>query len=384
MDFASLTAGQTLVEPVILRNITSIPINITDIYIDSSAQAGYSLKTECKQLEPGQACIATISWSPRLRGPASGVLVVEHDGPTGLSSVSIRGEYTPDSVQEAEVFPEAVPGKGLLVSSQSEVDFGSGIEAASTITVSLVNAGDADVTLQDISLGGSDNGLSVKENGCSIGQVLEPIEACPLTLSWSPTRAGELIDDIQIVHDGARGILILPIRGDADNAVSKDQGTVLLASTPQVTIVDPSSPDETRSVRDDEDEDEERAERRERRDDRRDERNRGRGQEPARNFFPTVSNPASVLDGLTITSFSPNRAIVAGPSGSRIVFDDEEIVLGGLPWDVNIQRNGIEFTHAGQTVLLLLFDRSLSSVNRNASSSGSSSSVSSSSTSDDE
>lgn len=89
--------------------------------------------------------------------------------------------------------------------------------------------------------------------------------------------------------------------------------------------------------------------------------------------MPAVSNPASVLDGLKITSFSPTRAIVAGPGGSRIVFDNEDVVLGGVPWEVNIQRNGIEFTNQGQTVLLL-FDRSLSSINRVNTQSGSTSS----------
>jgi hypothetical protein len=77
-----------------------------------------------------------------------------------------------------------------------------------------------------------------------------------------------------------------------------------------------------------------------------------------------------VLDGYKITSFSPTRAIINGPGGSRIVFDNEEIVLGGVPWFVAIQKNGIEFLHQGQRILLL-FDRSLSSINRVSSSSSS-------------
>ena len=54
IDFGSLTDSQTLVEPVVLRNITSTPITVSKIYIDASEQAGYSLKTECSKLEPGQ------------------------------------------------------------------------------------------------------------------------------------------------------------------------------------------------------------------------------------------------------------------------------------------------------------------------------------------
>ena len=63
------------------------------------------------------------------------------------------------------------------------------------------------------------------------------------------------------------------------------------------------------------------------------------------------------------TSFAPTRAIVNGPGGSRIMFDGEEVVLGGIPWTVDIQKNGIEFTYGDQRILLL-FDKSLSSGNR--------------------
>jgi len=94
--------------------------------------------------------------------------------------------------------------------------------------------------------------------------------------------------------------------------------------------------------------------------------------------MPSVSNAASVLDGYKITSFSPTRAIINGPGGSRLVFGDEEVVLGGVPWMVMIQKNGIEFIHQDSRVLLL-FDRSLSSINRVNASSDSGSGNSSSS-----
>ena len=361
VDFESLSAGQALVEPVILRNITSVPINITDIYIDSAERAGFTLKTECAELQPGQACIATVRWSPSLRGTVSGVLVAKHDGPTAVTSVPLRGEYTPDEVEEALTFPEAVPGRGLLVASQEEIDFGDEIARASTITVSLVNAGDTELTIRDIIIAGKDNGLSIRGAGCQAGQILEPIEACPLTISWSPTSIGTLLDDVQIVHSGARGVLVLPVRGEASSVVSQDQGTIMMSNVAPVSI---GGTDITASS-DGTDEDTETTTERE--DDPVSANQRAasanRGNAASRGFMPAVSNPASVLDGLKITSFSPTRAIVAGPGGSRIVFDNEDVVLGGVPWSVNIQRNGIEFTNQGQTVLLL-FDRSLSSVNR--------------------
>jgi len=362
IDFGSLQTSQTLVEPVVLRNITSIPIEIKDIYIDASDNAGYSLTTECKTLRAGQSCIASVTWSPKLAGRSSGVLVVEHSGPAALTTVPLKGEYSPDDADEATIFPQAVPGRGLLVSSQSEIDFGSDIETASALTVSLVNAGDAPLEIEGIRLSSTDNGIDFKDNGCINGTVLEPVEACPLTITWSPTRVGSVLDDVQVLHSGARGILVLPIRGTASASVSKDQRAIILSDGNAVMTQDGSEPSQALSSGIDPNNIE-----------------ASRAQAPVRTAvqastsasLPTTSNPAGTLDGYKITSFSPTRAIINGPGGSRLVYDREEIVLGGVPWFVLIQKNGIEFLNQGQRILLL-FDRSLSSINRVSASSGTS------------
>lgn len=68
------------------------------------------------------------------------------------------------------MFPSAVPGRGLLVASQTEIDFGDEIKKASTMTVSLVNAGDTELTIRDIIVAGQDNGLSIRGRGVRLGR----------------------------------------------------------------------------------------------------------------------------------------------------------------------------------------------------------------------
>jgi hypothetical protein len=331
LDFEDLKTSQPAVMPVVLRNITSNPIDVKAIYVEAAEQAGFTFRTDCEKLAPGQACIVTMIWSPVLKGQATGVLVVEHTGPTSVASVPLMGEFNPDQVNTARVFPEAVPGKGLLVSSQDKIDFGTTISTTSSITVSLVNVGDAAVRVSDVRLAGGDNGLSISQSGCKPGLVLAPVEACPLTLSWSPVREGPVLDDVQIVHDGARGVLVLPVRGSATSIVSQDNKAVRLAGDGDGSF-GMDSPIATQVA------------------------NRERN-----------VDPASVLDGFVITSHSSNRAIITGPGGSRIVFNGEEIVIGGFVWEVNIRSSGIEFRGNGQSVLLL-FDRALSSGGGRASS----------------
>ncbi|HBR68628.1 MAG TPA: hypothetical protein DEA55_04545, partial [Rhodospirillaceae bacterium] len=150
-----------------------------------------------------------------------------------------------------------------------------------------------------------------------------------------------------IIHNGARGILVLPVKGRASQVVSQDQKAIVLANDTATIMgaLDIADTEESQASREP-------------------------PPPPSESGYASdVRNPASVLDGLKITSFSQNRAIVNGPSGSRIMFDGEEVLLGGIPWQVAIQKNGIEFTHGKQRVLLL-FDRSLSSINRVSGQSG--------------
>lgn len=339
IDFGNLQDVQSVVRSVVLRNTTSQPIDINSIYIESPERAGYSIRTDCKRLVPGQVCIMTVTWSPVLRGNASGVLIIEHSGPTTLANVNLRGDFSPAGTRQAEIFPEAVPGKGLLVASQEEVNFGSGVESVSSMTVSLVNVGDAPLTLREIKLGSTESaGVSISRNGCRVNLVLDPVEACPLTLSWSPVRVGQLLDDIQILHSGARGVLVMPVRGQASSAVSQDTKAVRLTGVRGTGVI---SDDAAIDL------------------------------EPFTLVSDEGFDPSSLLGGYVVTSHSPTRAIISGPGGSRIVFNGEEIVLGGVLWNVDIRSSGIEFS-AGSEKVLLLFDRSLSSTDRSSSSSSSS------------
>jgi hypothetical protein len=311
LDFGSLDSSRPIVKSVVLRNVTSDPINIQDVAISASAQSGYSLTTDCAKLEVGQACIATVIWSPMAKGQAEGVLLVQHDGPTKVQSVDLKGKYDPEAVSRATIFPEPVPGLGLMVSSQETLEFGSVTNEAS-MTVSLVNVGDSDMKINDIRLAGLENGLSISRNGCRVGTILEPIEACPLTLTWAPPKVGPLFDDIQIRHDGVRSILVIPVRGSAAATVNKDTQSII--------------------VRD--------------------------GVEEVKR-----EDKIQALDGFVVTSHSATKAIINGPGGSRVVTDGQLVTIGGLQWNVFIIAGGVEFQN-GSDKVRLLFDRSLSSINR--------------------
>ncbi len=365
IDFGDLEESRSQVKAVVLRNKTSKPIDIELIEVQAGAQSGYSVNENCKTLAVGAACVASVTWTPAQRGPSTGTLVVRHTGPTQIAAIELKGEYDPEEFDKATTFPEATPGKGLLISSEEDVDFGTGIAQSSSITVSMVNVGDTPLTLTDIRMSNAENGVRTENTGCRAGMMLAPLEACPLTLTWEPVREGAIIDDVQVSHTGARGVLVLPLRGTAIRAVNKDRKPITFGGTPgpeailrniQPLSIDEMSDDgevvmegNDKTIMD------------------KSTSGKKGGKAAARSREGTEAMTApvdvrGVLDGYVITSFAKTRAIISGPGGSRVAFDGEETVIGGVLWRVMMRPNAIEFSHGDQKVLLL-FDRSLSSLN---------------------
>jgi hypothetical protein len=375
IDFGTLNESRSQVKAVIMRNKTSKPITIKDIKMDAGFESGFTVQSNCKELAVGAACIVTVMWAPQQKGPSTGTLIVNHSGSTGVAAIEVTGEYDPEAAEVAEIFPEAVPGKGLLTSSLEEINFGTGVSQSSSITASLVNIGDVPLTLTDIRMANSENGVRAEKNGCRPGLVLAPLEACPLTLTWEPVREGTIVDDMQIMHTGARGVLVMPLRGGASRAVNKDAKAINLSgdygADAIIEKIQPLSMDEILDDGDEVMEDGDKAiikksSKKSSKD------SGGKGEAPAR-----VVDVRGVLDGYTITSYSAKRAIIAGPGGSRVVFDGEHAVIGGVLWEITMRPSAIEFRNGDQKVLLL-FDRSLSSVNLIGTQSGSGSTSTSS------
>lgn len=371
IDFGTLDESRVQVKAVIFRNKTSKPLKIDSIDVSAGSQSGFTIESNCGELQTGAACVGAVTWSPEQRGPSTGTLIVRHDGATGVSTVELKGAYDPDEAQKATVFPQAVPGKGLMVSSAETIDFGSGVSRSASITTSLVNVGDAPVTITGIRMTNTENGIRTERSGCAIGEVLAPLEACPLTLTWEPVREGAVVDDVQISHTGARGILVMPLRGNAAKPVNRDTKAIMLGDAGPEAILRKIQPLSMEEMGEDLATGDDVS------------KSSGTGASSKKSSSAKSAAPAGsvaatgatsnersipqvdvrgILDGYTISSYAPTRAIVSGPGGSRVVHNGEEAVIGGVLWTITIRPSAVEFQNGGQKVLLL-FDRSLSSVN---------------------
>lgn len=343
IDFGTLDQARPIIRSVTLRNITSQEITINDLFVDAPQASGFSLNENCSVLPPGASCIASITWSPIAKGPTSGALVVQHTGSSGVVTANMTGSFLPVQTEVARAFPEPVPGKGLLVASEEEINFGSEVESQSSITVSLVNIGDAPLTLMKLDMSGSEQGLQLVDSGCGEEMTLEPTEACALTISWLPSKAGIVIDDVKVTHTGARGVLVLPVRGESVASVNIDAKPIV--STVETITTDTGA---TQTV-----------------------------------VTQQAASGPPTLDGYTVTSLAKKTAIINGAGGSRMVRDKQIVRVGGAEWTVSVSPEGVAMI-SGSTKVLLVFDRSLSApgtTSANSSSTGTSSSGSTPSTS---
>lgn len=341
LDFGSVTSTAPLVRSLALRNSTGMTINIQNIDLAASPTSGFAISVpKCRTLKPGQACVATVTWTPTVTGKVEGVIVLQHDAPSGAMRIGLKGDYSPKKVEIASRFANAVPGEGLLVADQEKVDFGSSVDGAASISLTLVNQGDKELMIKQIKLAGSDNGLSVSSSDCRKDKVLQSGEACVLTVNWQPRRIGPVIDDIQIIHTGTRRVLVLPVRGTALQPVSNSSSSSISYGDriPDMPKIDTGKLDEN-LIKDP-------------------------AAKPAKTTSETRSNAlsagdtAATLDGYRISSIGGQHAVLAGPKGRLIIKDSEAEVVDGVRWVPHIVPEGVEFT-SGKNVVLLVFDKSL-------------------------
>ena len=350
LDFGQAKGRTPQVRSIAIHNASPKAVEIKNITLAASPLTGYSVSApDCKILAASSTCAATVTWTPTTEGKAEGAIVLTHDGPSGTMQIPLTAEYAAPKTEKAERFPAAVAGQGLIIADRDTVEFGSEIDGAASITVSLVNTGDKTVLLKQVRLAGSDNGLSLSGDDCISGKELEPNQGCALTVNWLPRRKGPVIDDIQIIHTGARGILVLPVRGTAKDVVSLNMPIIGGANVPRMSTsdldekvlgdVDDGKGGKKKSAK------------------------TGGAMSGITSDFALATDP-NALNGYRITSLSTNRAVVTGPRGRIMVSDGQPQVIAGGRWIPRITTEGVELIGDRESVVLL-FDRSLGTITAN-------------------
>lgn len=368
LDFTTITASRPVLRTVQLRNTTSDPLTINNVTFDSPQKNGFDVRSECNELAAGQSCLVSVVWSPLLPGPTSGFIVVDHSGTSKITNIPVSGEYDPAEVGDVTKYPSPVPGKGLLIASAETANFGDTVNTQSAVTITMVNGGDTDMTLNGMSLSVPTSGLSLDPTGCKSGTKLAPNDACALTLRWAPQTVGTLKTDLRIRHNGVRGLFVLPVEGKSTAIVANnftdggglESGMDFSSADSDTGGVDTSLPGSAGLTLDDinglnealandiagviE---------------RTTGNKSGKASGARHREDPQLSAASSTLAGYIVTSHSINRAVLMGSDGSRVVKHNKPIKIGGVSWTPSITPDGVDMVSGSKTVTLV-FDESLS------------------------
>ncbi len=351
LDFGTSAGGVTMVRPITISNKTLEPVNIKDIYITASDKSGLSYKSKCSEvLSVDGSCIVMVNWTPSVKGLVQGVLAIHHTAKGQVTTAEIKATLTPEAAANAKIYPDTAINQGLLVADRDNIDFGSAIIEESSVVVSLVNAGSYELTINNISLAGFGAGIYVSETGCNAEKSLLPGEACPVILNWIPDRKGAIVDSLQVTHDGARGILVLPIKGNAAQ-VSKGARNILLRARAAGEDVGEYYEDYVYKTLGD--------------DNLVDDARREDGTLDIKKLNEEIKELSEKqkaekeLEGFTISSHSASRAVIKGSKHSIIVRDGGISVINGKKWRVAIVPTGVVLIGEDKTEVELVFDSAL-------------------------
>jgi hypothetical protein len=195
ISFGNVTVGSTGSSPVTLTNSGSSTITISQINISGAGVSIAGLATP-STLIAGQSTTFTARFSP-----ASAAALV------GSISVVSNASNSPLAI--------AVTGAGVAPQRQLTVDpisinFGSAAVGSSTSkTISLINPGNAPVTVTQFTASGSGFGVS----GASLPLTINAGSSSSVSATFAPTSAGSTSGAISIISDAPGSPAVISLSG---------------------------------------------------------------------------------------------------------------------------------------------------------------------------
>ena len=196
VDFGDVRAGLSASGQVTVRNVGSAALHVNGLTLSgASAFKMVDAPATPLTLNSGTSFILTLSYGPSGPGPDSGTLEIDSD----------------DSEEPTTLVPLAGRGVAPLLEVQpASIDFGQvSVGSQADRTVSVRNAGNADLTLQAPSLAaGSSPFFSVGSPGITL---LPPSASTTFIVSFQPGSEGPATGSVLVTSDG--GTFSLPLSG---------------------------------------------------------------------------------------------------------------------------------------------------------------------------
>jgi hypothetical protein len=198
----TVVGQQSAPQQVMVRNTTPSAVLLNGMNMWGPHPGDFQVSSSCPQtLQPGQACVAQVTFAPRQGGTRYGILLVDYQGAGSPAQVTMEG----------------VGRAAALRFSPPSLDFGiQAVGSAPTPrAVAIYNDGPLDLHITQFALAGLHAGDFQQVSGCA--QPVAPGAWCPAIVSFSPAGPGPRQASLVVTsdHDGVPGTAsVLPLSGD--------------------------------------------------------------------------------------------------------------------------------------------------------------------------
>ena len=196
IKFGLVSLGQKSSQSVTLSNQGASSITITQASTTTAGVtvSGISLPLT---LAAGKQSTFDVIFSPKTAGALSGNISIMNSVSGAPSTVSLSGTAT--------------AATALLTSSAPSLNFGNVAPGkSSTLSVTLTNAGNSDVTISKVSV----SGARYTESGVSGGLTLTPGQSATLDATFSPLAAGSASGSVTVASNATNSPATISLIGD--------------------------------------------------------------------------------------------------------------------------------------------------------------------------
>ena len=213
-SFPTVTAGTSGSQTITLQNDGTSAVTISSASV-TGAGFGTSGLVIPMSIAAGQTATFNVMFTPSSAGNAAGSVSLVSDAPSSPLVISVSGT--------------ALAATALLSPSVSSLDFGSVlVGSAASLGVTLMNAGNANLTLSSVLAAGP--GFNV--TGAGANTVLTPGQTAALNVTFSPSAPGIAAGSIAI--GSSAGAVSIALAGNGGQLSSH---TVALAWDPSTSDV---------------------------------------------------------------------------------------------------------------------------------------------------
>jgi hypothetical protein len=220
VNFGHVAVGSTASQSVTISNGGGSNLTVTQA---NTTAAGVNVNGISLPLVIGAGKQATIDvvFSPKAAGALSGDISVMSDLSSTPSMVALSGT--------------GMAATALLTTSTSSLNFGNvAVGKSGTLSVTLTNAGNSNITVSNVSV----SGARYSVNGVSTGLILAPGQSASLDATFSPVAAGSLPGSVTVASNATNSPATISLSGDgappASQAISH---SVSVTWTPSASAV---------------------------------------------------------------------------------------------------------------------------------------------------